>query len=871
MSIPDILYTIIISPLELLFELIFAFSYKIIPAPAVNLVIMSIAVNLLVLPLYRRADRIQMETRNRENELRPVIDHIKKCFRGDEKVLMLQTYYRINNYSPLSSLKSVLSIFLQIPFFIAAYRFLSDLQLLSGQSMGPVADLSKPDGLITIGAVSINLLPVIMTAVNIISSEIYTKGQPFKDKITLYLTALVFLVLLYNSPSGLVFYWTLNNAFSLVKNIFYKIIPPKKDSGSQKIRLRDLNRVDGIIYIASASYLALLTGFLIPSSVISSSPEEFIHLTLMNDPNSYTWYTLCIAAGTFVLWIGVYYLLSSDHGKIVFSYAVFIVAIGASVNYFAYGADMGIVTPELVFEYSISYETELILLTTGTVILACVLFAFLRKILPRVMMYLVLAGLIAVFGMGVSNTIKVSDGYRQVLALDIKKDTPEIEFSTAGKNVVVLMMDRAIGDYIPYVFNEYPELVDKFDGFTYYPNTMSYGSHTNFGAPALFGGYEYTPEAMNSRDDMLLKDKHNESLLVMPVLFSRAGYDVTAIDMPYVNYSSIPQTDIFDQYENVNAYIAEDFLSPSMKEISEQRDITRCRNFFLYSLLRIAPTALQDQIYEGGNYHALDHTSISTEHGVFHFPQSIISSTQTSGVNPDFITSYDVLDQMDDLTGFNDDDKGSILLMDNKAMHSPMEFQLPDMTISDDVDNSEFFNEYWERYTVDGNTLHMDIYEHISHYQVTVKAMEKLGEWFDYLKANGAWDNTRIIIVSDHGRLVVQNGRLVFEDLGIDAEEVNPLLMVKDFDSHGYNTSDEFMTNADVPTIATEGLIEDPVNPFTGNPIMSDPKNAGPQKILLSNNWRVQQNNGYRFEPGSWYSVHDNIFDRNNWEYLGEY
>ena len=37
----------------------------------------------------------------------------------------------------------------------------------------------------------------------------------------------LFLVLLYDSPSGLVFYWTLNNLFSLVKNIFYKLKNPK--------------------------------------------------------------------------------------------------------------------------------------------------------------------------------------------------------------------------------------------------------------------------------------------------------------------------------------------------------------------------------------------------------------------------------------------------------------------------------------------------------------------------------------------------------------------------------------------------------------------------------------------------------------------
>jgi hypothetical protein len=35
-------------------------------------------------------------------------------------------------------------------------------------------------------------------------------------------TALIFLALLYNSPSGLVLYWTLNNIFSLVKNILVK-------------------------------------------------------------------------------------------------------------------------------------------------------------------------------------------------------------------------------------------------------------------------------------------------------------------------------------------------------------------------------------------------------------------------------------------------------------------------------------------------------------------------------------------------------------------------------------------------------------------------------------------------------------------------
>ena len=39
--------------------------------------------------------------------------------------------------------------------------------------------------------------------------------------------ALFFLVFLYTSPSGLVFYWTLNNVFSLGKTIYYKLKNPQ--------------------------------------------------------------------------------------------------------------------------------------------------------------------------------------------------------------------------------------------------------------------------------------------------------------------------------------------------------------------------------------------------------------------------------------------------------------------------------------------------------------------------------------------------------------------------------------------------------------------------------------------------------------------
>lgn len=45
-----------------------------------------------------------------------------------------------------------------------------------------------------------------------------------------------------------------------------------------------------------------------------------------------------------------------------------------------------------------------------------------------------------------------------------------------------------MGEFVPYIMQERPELQQQFAGFTYYDNTISFGASTNFGAPALFGG-----------------------------------------------------------------------------------------------------------------------------------------------------------------------------------------------------------------------------------------------------------------------------------------------------------------------------------------------------------------------------------------------
>ena len=213
------LYTLAVKPLELIFEIIYVIAYRVTDSHGLTLICLSLAVNLLALPLYMKADEIQAREREKEKKLAPWTKHIKTHFDGDERFMMLQAFYRENDYSPLNSLNSALPLLLQVPFFIAAYHFLSNLSLLKGASFFILGDLGNADGLLTLGGTAINVLPIIMTVINIVSAVVYAGNTSLKDQIQLYVMALVFLILLYPSPSGLVFYWILNNVFSLVKNL----------------------------------------------------------------------------------------------------------------------------------------------------------------------------------------------------------------------------------------------------------------------------------------------------------------------------------------------------------------------------------------------------------------------------------------------------------------------------------------------------------------------------------------------------------------------------------------------------------------------------------------------------------------------------
>ena len=173
MSIFSYLFQLFVEPLKLLFEVIFFYAFKLTRNVGMSITAMSLVLNLLLLPLYFRADKIEKEQRFKKNSMSPWVKRIKKSFKGDERIMMLQAYNKENHYRSVDVFKESLSLFLQIPFFIAAYSFLSELQLLQGISLGPISDLSVPDALLHIGNININVLPILMTVIHLLRERQY--------------------------------------------------------------------------------------------------------------------------------------------------------------------------------------------------------------------------------------------------------------------------------------------------------------------------------------------------------------------------------------------------------------------------------------------------------------------------------------------------------------------------------------------------------------------------------------------------------------------------------------------------------------------------------------------------------------------------
>ena len=917
------LYNIIILPLNTLLEFFYQFLFEATGNEGIAVIGLSFVVTLCTLPLYMVAEGWQEKERETQIALKPGIERIKKFFKGDEQYMILNTFYRQNHYSPIMALRSSFSLLIQIPFFLAAYHFLSDLGTLKGVSFLFVKDFGSPDATFHIGSFAINILPIAMTIINCVSGALYSKGHAAKEKIQIYAFAAIFLVVLYNSPAGLVVYWTMNNILSLVKNIFYKLKQPEKvlyailcifaavciispftilassKGGFKKVILalgivlpfipfavkklaqitdssfkilEENKKLRTSLFAFSAIALAFLSGLAIPSIIMESEPNNYCYVDSYKSPFVFLSTTFFQAVGFFILWPACFYALFSVRIKKILTLLFTAGAFIAVANTFIFGGHYGPVEAWLEFMQPQVFTPKLYEIVLNLAVLAAIfaLFVILLLRFPKIAHSLSVILVLSLGTVSVKNIASIQKAYKNLAVPSYNNELePIFSLSKTHKNVIVIMQDRLFNPYIPYIFEELPDLKQKFDGFVNYPNTVSMGKLTMIGTPGLFGGYDYTPHRMNERaieeSEKTLQDKHSQALLTLPLLFTANGYKAYVANLPYENYLEQPESNMYLKNPDLerNGIKVESHTDPDEnpyivkyeghEEIQHNRVLGTYtgywyakhgmekepyistqifRNFIWFSFFKMVPPCIRGGVYHRDYWLSYNKWDNSAR----------------------FIDNYAVVDYLPELTKI-DDEKPSFILLDNEATHEPTALQAP---------------EYDFRKTKDITNKGNSPLKNEDAFSTSCGIFNRLSEFFDYMKENGVYDNTKIIIVSDHGSFSkgAESHLPVFGgELKINPQNFVASLLVKDFDAHGEVKDDyTFMTNADTPYLASKDVIENAVHPFTYKPLKVENKN---DYTILNNapaqSTRIRKEKAFSVKDSEWFTVKDNIFESKNW------
>ena len=199
------------------------------------IVLVTVAINFALFPL----KLTNMKSMRKMQALKPQIDAINAKYKNvglrdpkkaeqNQEVMDLYKKYGVN---PMGG---CVPMALQIPFFIAFYKVFTVSVEMRGAPWLWVHDLSQPE------QIPIKILPLTMIASQFIMQKMTPQagGDPNQQKMMMFMP-LIFGIMFYNFPSGLVLYYLTSNLVSMGQQYFFNqtevaqaaarsVAPPKK-------------------------------------------------------------------------------------------------------------------------------------------------------------------------------------------------------------------------------------------------------------------------------------------------------------------------------------------------------------------------------------------------------------------------------------------------------------------------------------------------------------------------------------------------------------------------------------------------------------------------------------------------------------------
>jgi YidC/Oxa1 family membrane protein insertase len=169
------------------------------------IVLLTILVKLAFFPLQAASYRSMAKMR----KVTPKLMALRERY-GDDRVKLNQAMMELYKTEKINPLGGCLPIVVQIPVFIALYWvLLAAVEIRNAPWIGWIQDLSTPDPWF--------ILPVVMAATMFVQTRLNpTPPDPLQAKMMLWMP-LIFSVMFFFFPAGLVLYWVVSNLFSIVQ------------------------------------------------------------------------------------------------------------------------------------------------------------------------------------------------------------------------------------------------------------------------------------------------------------------------------------------------------------------------------------------------------------------------------------------------------------------------------------------------------------------------------------------------------------------------------------------------------------------------------------------------------------------------------
>lgn len=205
------------------------------------IILTTVIIKLVLLPLSIK----QEKSMRQQQKIKPLLDKLNEKYKGKTKDAEyqkeLQEIYKSEGVNPFLG---CLPLLIQFPILIMLYRTFNSPDVLNGNEQFLWFYLDKPDAfyilnLPIIGALSINLLPIISAVLQFLQQKLLSNNNQNDEKdsmassmqSTMLMLPFIMLFLFYKMPAGLNLYFVVSTLLGIIQSYVFLMLRKSDENG----------------------------------------------------------------------------------------------------------------------------------------------------------------------------------------------------------------------------------------------------------------------------------------------------------------------------------------------------------------------------------------------------------------------------------------------------------------------------------------------------------------------------------------------------------------------------------------------------------------------------------------------------------------